>query len=330
MRPSLLAVVLALPLAAHATAQAAPCFAANDANALVTGSLTAATGQPNVRAFRVTLPAPGNGFRSIQIFTGNTSFPAGFMKLELWRNDPATNLPSTRHMGGTWRIDPSLGAAWQGTNLDLDLVPFPFSYWIVWTEPGQSIEPVEPGGTTFPTAQLVGGTWVLLPQPQALKVRLFCQWLEQPGVAVPAACPDPLRGCACPTLTGTWGTLFTNQPALLGNTAFAFEGTGFPAGALALLGLDLTDTPGFLSGLPTGCSAYPGNPTLVLANTGTGDVLANWATTGAAGHVTFPMPIPADPALSGLVARAQLAVHDPGLAAPLPFSLSNGLRIVIP
>ena len=318
-----------LALSAVLPAQGAPCAAGNDANNVVTGNLSSVSGVPNVRAFLVNLPPTGFGYRSIQICTGNTAFPAGFMKLELWNSDPVTNLPRSRAAGGTWRIDSSLGVTWQGTNLDLDIVPFG-SMWIVWTEPGLSTEPIEPGGTTFTTAQLIGSNWILLPQPQALKFRLFCQWLEQPNVTVPVSgCPIQLRGCACPTFTGFWGTLFTNQQPTVGNAAFALEGTGFPTAAPALLGLDLTNSPGSLFGLPAGCVVYPGNGDIVLGGTGSGDVLANWATTGAAGHTTFPLPIPPNPALSGLIARAQLAVYDARFSAPLPFSLSNGLRIVV-
>ena len=319
---------LACPLAlAMSIAAQTPCASSNAANASVTGNLTGVTGQPNVFAFKVTLPT--TAYKAIQIFTGNASFPAGFMQLELWPNDPTTNMPLARHAGGTWRIDASLGNAWQGTNLDLDIVPSA-PYWIVWTEPGLSTEPIEPSGFVFPAAQRIGSTWTLLPQPRALKVRLFCQWLEQPNVTIPPGCPINGRGCACPTSTGYWGTLFTNQQPAVGNLSFALEGTGFLPGALAFLGVDPTDSSSLASGFPQFCAAYPGNPQFLFGSTGTGDVLSNWATTGASGHSTFPLPIPPNAALSGLIARAQLAVYDPTLTAPLPFTLSNGLRIVVP
>jgi hypothetical protein len=314
-------LMLGLATTAAAAAQTPACLSFNDTNNTVNGALTNSTATaPNVHAFRIAPPG-GLVLQAIQIFTGNTTFAPGFMKLELWHNDPSTNLPWVRRAGGTWQIDPSLGNAWQGANLDLDIVPFLGEQdWVVWTEPGSSTEPYEPGGATLPTATLAGGTWTLQPSV-ALKCRLFCTWLDGAHVTT-SVFPR------CPTFPGYWGTLFTNQQPAVGNASFAVEATGFPPAQTALLALGLNPNgsvslPGLLCPLQTDAVATS------LGATGTGDVRASATGPGASGHAAFPLPIPANPGLAGLYVGAQVGVLDPAFAAPLPFVTSNALRIVV-
>jgi hypothetical protein len=244
------------------------------------------------------------------------------MTLELWSDDPTTNLPSRRVSGGTWQISAALGDTWQGTNLDLDVAPpLPTAYWIVWTDPGMSTAPYQPGGTTMPTARLVSGLWKLQPTPEALKWRLYCGRLDAAHVSV--------FGQPCPTSRGYWGTLFTNQAPAVGNGNFVVEGTGFVPGQVALLLFGPNQFGWVVPGLPPGCQQWSDTAYVQTHNTGTGDVRANAGGSGAAGHVTFALAIPANPVLVGLFVSSQVAVLDPPHAVAMPFSLSNGLHVTV-
>ena len=92
-----------------------------------------------------------------------------------------------------------------------------------------------------------------------------------------------------------------------------------------------TTAPGWnplpIQGLPPGCLL---NTDILLSfsgTTGSGNVRANATTVGAAGHVTFQMPIPASPGLAGVFLAAQVVAIDPASTAPVPLAVSNALRI---
>lgn len=324
MRRLALAALAALAAAVCASAQTLPCEARNDTTTTTSGAITAAgfTG-PGTLAWQFTPSAP-IAVQSAQLFTGNALATPGFMTLELWSDDPATGLPAARLAGGTWRIWPTLASAWQGTNLDAVTVLLPATqYWLVWIEPGFSLIPTEPGGTFGPTARRSGTTWTLQATQHSPKFRLFCNPLDALGL-VPAGAP-------CAQTSGALGTLFANQPPRVGNADFAVEGTGFAAGvpALLVLGVDPTFASTPVTGLPFGCLQHTDVLATVFGATGTGNQRANAITVGAAGHVTFALPIPANPAFAGFFLGSQLAVLDAGAPAFLPFATSNALRVTV-
>ena len=319
LAPSLL---LSMSLAAQTT----PCLALNDQNTAVSAAITSfGFAGPNVQGWQIT-PATVLLAQSLQIYTGNVNFTPGFETLEVWDNNPVTNLPNARLAGGTWQIDRNLGApatgnAWQGCNLDAIATLLPgFSYWIVWTDPGFSTVPTEPGGTTVPSARRSGTTWAAA-AASALKVRVHCNLLDSASSAP--------YGPACATSQGRLGTLFTNQAPSIGNGFFRVEGTGFTAGSTALLLLGVN--PSWMSvpipGLPSGCALNTDLYVLLTGVTGTGTTVRSVAgTPGYAGNVTFPLPIPGDPSLVGFFLAAQVGVIDAGAAVPLPVVMSNALR----
>lgn len=313
-----------LCLATVAVAQTPACFSLNDTNTIVSGGITSyGFAGPNTGAYRIT-PTNSSVAFSAQLYTGNTTFAPGFMTLEIWDENPATNLPGTRLGGGTWQIAPGLGIAWQGANLD-QVVPLNqgTNYWLVWIEPGFSTPPTEPGGLSqVPYATRSGTNWILQGNQPAVKTRLFCSYQDGSGVTT--------YGSACASATGRYGTAFTNETPANGNAAFKIEGSGFAAGTLAVLvvGWDPLFVSQPIGGLPLGCDQHTDVLTTTIGLTGTGNVRAS-LTVGASGHVTFGFPIPSDPGLVSLFFGTQIAGYDTGNAAPIPFVTSNALRFVI-
>lgn len=315
-RPSTL--LLSLCLALPALAQTPPCDALNDINNSVGGAITAyGFAGPGVRGWQHTPGATLVVF-GVRLFTGNTGLTGDrYMTVEIW--DDAGGLPGTRLAGGTWKIAAGLGDSWQGANLDLPVTMIQNTpYWIVWREPGFSTIPVEPSANTLPSATLSGTVWTLGPVG-ALKFRLFCFYLDDVGVLQ--------NGGPCPGATGRFGTLFTNQVPQVGNQDFQLEASGFPSNALSLLVLGiLPNWPSVpIPGLPAGCLLHNDDAGIAIGFTGT----SNERGPTAAGHVPFPLPLPPNASLTGAYLAAQVASLDAGLAAPLPFAVSNGLRITL-
>jgi len=310
--------VLALATACLLHAQSPACLAQNDQTTTVSGSISGyGFAGPNTVAWQFT-PATALVAQGARVFTNNNS-SQGFQRLEVWSNDPATNLPQARIAGGTWKIAQSPVAAWQGTNFDAIAVLTPGTpYWLVWNEPGFGRIPTEPGGTSLPYARLSGTTW-LAGTASALKYRIQCSLLDSASV-VPSGAPCTVAGSGI-------GTILCNQDPTIGNPSFAIEATGFPSGALTVLALGLNPTFGSLPlpGFPAGCMQYTDAQAVVTGTTGTGNVRA----TAAANHVSFPLPIPSNASLSGLFLGAQVACADANAVAPVPFVVSNGLRITL-
>lgn len=299
-------------------AQTPPCASLNDANNTTTGNVTAyGFSGENTRAWQYTPTATIPAF-AIQLMTGNTALSGDrYMTVEIW--DDANGLPGTRLGGGTWKISAALAVDWQGTNFDRPVVLTQNTpYWIVWIDPGFSEIPEETGGMTLPTARRSGAVWSAL-GVGALKFRLFCSYLDGANVQQ--------NGSPCPHTGGNFGTLFTNQLPQVGNGAFQLEGSGFDNGVLALLviGVNPTWPSVAIPGLPTSCQLHTDDAAVTIGITGTG----NTRGPTAAGHVVFPIGIPANPALTGFYLGAQLAGFDSGAAVPLPFAVSNGLRITV-
>jgi hypothetical protein len=310
---ALLALVASLP------AQTSPCDSLNDANTLTSGSITSfGFAGPNYNAWQYT---PSNALvpRAIRLYTGNTGL-SGFMTLEVRNSDPATNLPGARVGGGTWLISAALGDTWQGADFDaIFVLQAGTPYWFVWSDPGFSTVPTEPGGVTLPWANSSNGTAWAAGTASALKFRLYCSLLDDQNVVT--------VGNPCATAGGALGSEFTNQAPTVGNPDFALEGTGFPGGALAFLavGLNPNYVASPLPGFPSGCMQYTDVLNAAAGNAGTGNVRS----ASALGHVTFPLPIPTTPSLVGLFLGTQLAGLDIASAAPIPFVTSNGLQLTV-
>jgi hypothetical protein len=309
-------------LTAPILAQSAPCVSGNDATTNVTTSISAyGFAGPNVVAYQFQ-PATSGVLFGGQLFTGNVNLAPGFETLELWDHDPVANTPGVRLGGGTWQIAPGLGVTWQGCNFD-QAVPVlqGNDYWLVWTDPGSTRLPYEPGGTTLPMMRRSGTSW-LPGTPQPLKFRLFCGYLDSASVSN--------LGFACPATNGQIGVAFTNELPNLGNAAFKIEGSGFAPGSLAVLvaGWDPNWVVAPIPGAAVGCTQNTDVLNATFAITGTGTVRSN-TTVGAAGHVTFPFAIPPSPGLVGLFLGTQLAGLDAASTAAVPFSFSNAVRFVV-
>ncbi|HLU39561.1 MAG TPA: hypothetical protein VK081_09255, partial [Planctomycetota bacterium] len=225
MRTSSVSLPLVAVLASSvARAQTPPCFALNDQSTAVSGAITGyAFSGPVSVAWEFTTSAD-LVVQAAQIFTQNT-FLAHDMTLEIWSD--GGGVPLARLGGGAWKISTAAGREWQGTNFDAP-VPLPqgLPHWLVWTEPGSSLIPVQPGGFAVPAAQrMTGGGWT--PRTaEAPKFRLFCNLLDAVGV-------QP-QGMPCAGAAGL-GTALTNQAPMVGNSEFLIDGTGFPPGAPAAL-----------------------------------------------------------------------------------------------
>jgi hypothetical protein len=309
-----------LLLATAIAAQTPPCDSTNDANNLVSGNVTSYSfAGPNTNAWQYT-PATAQVAQSMQLFTGNTSL-ARFLKLEIWSNNPMTNLPGSRITGGTWKISTALGNTWQGCDFDtLAVLNGATPYWIVLVDPGFTTIAEEPGGATLmPRAMLNGANWAAVAGQGALKMRLFCTQLDTAHVAV--------TGSPCALASGRWGTLFTNQEPVVGNANFYIESSGFNSNSLTLLVLGIN--PAFVAapipGLAIGCMQTTDALVFVTATTGTGNV----GSTAAANYVSFALAIPNNPALAGFYLGAQAAGYDAALTTPIQFAVTNGLGITL-
>ncbi|MCA8966129.1 MAG: hypothetical protein H6838_13315 [Planctomycetes bacterium] len=310
--------VVACSLAGMLGAQTPPCFSTNDLSTSVSNAIYSySSAAPNTYAWQIT-PASSLAIQGLEVFTGNnyTSQVGTYMTLEIWDENASTGTPGTRLAGGTWIIDPTIG--WQGASLDsVALLTANTNYWVVFTEPGWSTPPIEPGGAALTSMRLSGGAWAAA-GTTALKSRLYCGLLDQANV-VPF-------GTLCASSSNSIGTMFTNQPPTVGNAAFRVEGTGFAPGSVAFLVIGMI--PQFPSiPIPGTASCFQSTDAMftVVGTTGTGNVRA--AT--ASGHTSFGIPLPSSPAFQGFYFAPQLAVLDPGSAASIPFVTSNALQLTV-
>lgn len=310
-------VLLLGALSPFARAQTPPCLSFNDLTNAITGAITGTffTG-PVSYAWQFT-PTQNVTVQAAQLYTRN-QFQSRDMTLEIWSD--INNLPFARLGGGAWKIVTTLPANWQGANLDATIpLGQGIAYWLVWTEPGASLVPVEPGGTTLIAAsKQTGGGWVSRPA-EAPKFRLFCNQLDALNVT-------PI-GPSCQGSVGL-GTAHTNQAPTVGNSTFLIDASGFrpSAPAVMLIGFQSGWSSLPLPGGPPGSFLHVDPFALFTGATGTGNVSSS---TGSNGHVFFALPIPNVPQLVNLYVGVQVAAIDSTLAVPLPFVTSNGLRLNI-
>ncbi len=318
------ALLASFLLASTTIAQTQPCASGNDSNSTASTSITAfGFAGENRNAWSYT-PTSSVVARGLRIFTKGGGAAGPFMSIEIWDNDATTMLPKSRLAGGSWHAPMQAVNEWQGANLDKVVVlSANTTYWFVWVDPGFSAVPEEPNGILqMPRARRSGTTWVSVATPGALKFRLYCLQLDEVGVGV--------RGSACGDSKGSLGTAFTNQSALLGNSNYRIEGSGFPSGAAALLilGADKNFMSVPFGAVAPGCSLNTDIVVLLTAASGTGNTRSSTAV-GIASHVFFPFPIPTTPSLRGAYIGAQIAVLDTASSNALPFVFSNGLTTTV-
>ncbi|MCB9876231.1 MAG: hypothetical protein H6835_01405 [Planctomycetes bacterium] len=306
------------------SAQTPPCISFNDANTSTTGSLTAyGFAGPNAYAWQFT-PAQPLVLQSAQVYTGNTFLTgSGFMTLEIWDTNFIFT-PGQRLGGGTFRSEISLGVDWHGANFDTPVVcNAGQTYWLVWREPGFSETPEEPGGVQATTCSWNGSSWQTQATSWAPKWRGFCGLLDAQGVT-------PI-GLGCGTSQGALPGMFTNHAPTIGDTDFTLEACNFPAGSIGacVLGTDPSWVSFLIPGGPVGCELHTDLAYVPVVTTGTGANERAQHSTGYAGHVVFPFPIPNVPALAGAIFNSQFAILDLPSGAPLPFVVSNGLRFTL-
>ncbi|MFY9343516.1 MAG: hypothetical protein WAT39_13550 [Planctomycetota bacterium] len=313
-----------LAIAGVAAAQTPPCISLNDATTTV-GTSTTAFGfsGPGVRAWQF-IPSVPLVLQAAEIFTSSlaATTPRGYQTLEIWDSN-LIFLPGTRLAGGTWQNQPNLGLAWQGASFDqVAVLNASQTYWLVWRESGGNRLPYEPGGTLAVAATFSGGTWVLQAAGQAIKWRGYCSLLDDLGVA-------PV-GSGCLSSANRIPAEFTNNAPTIGNADFQLEGTGFPPGSIGLAALGVN--PAWISipipGTPPGCLLHTDPLVTVTVFVGTGNEQALHSV-GASGHVFLDSPVPANPGLVGVQIISQFAVLDLPQPVPLPFVLSNGLRVTL-
>jgi hypothetical protein len=314
-----------LLLAAFATiaslaAQTAPCLSFNDSNNNSNGSVTGyGFGGPNTRAWQITPTAPAT-IESVRLFTANTLLATAYMTVEIWSD--VANLPGVRLAGGTWKIDQSLPRHWQGANLDAS-VAFGTGqkYWLVWIDPGFSEFPIETGALTLPVVTRSSPTaaWVTAASGSALKVRFYCNRLDDLGIGN--------TGGSCLGTNGVYPAAFTNHEPTVGNTLFSIEGTGFLSGTACFMILGVQPFwPSIpLPVLPAGCQQNADLFDSYFGFAGTGNTRGPTAN----GHVRYPLSIPNDPGLVGGFIGCQVAGFDTATGAAIPLVTTNAVTVVI-
>ncbi len=318
----LLTAGLFLGAALHA--QTAPCFSLNASNNNATRVFSAkSSAGPNSWALRWT-PSQVLVAQAMTIYT-HSRYRDNFHSLEIWSDDSAKKVPLARIGGGTWVMPKGTPSGWYGTNFDRPIVLNKGrTYWLVWVEGGWSGIPSDFSSIkTLPLMRRVGnGAWQASSQAWGFKFRLFCSLLDQKTVS-------PI-GKSCSGSTKAKPTTFTTQPPSIGNTRFRIEGTGVPSGAVSflILGGKKNFQPVSLGTAAPGCWLNTDLVLLLLGKSGTGNQQANLRV-GAANHVFFPLPVPADRNLVGAYLGVQIAVHDVKSKNPLPIVFTNGLRITL-
>jgi hypothetical protein len=316
-------VVAALFLSPGISAQTKPCFSLNDATNAASNAITAwSSGGAYHWALQWT-PSATHVAQGMTIWTSSMHLQ-GFHTLEIWTEDSKTLQPGVRLTGGTFAMPKGTVAGWYGTNFDkVQVLTKGTKYWIVWGEPGWSALPHQVGSTNIlPMARrLVGttGAWAAA-TGWGFKFRLFCSRLDQQFIGT--------FGTACSGSAGNVATTYSNTEPKIGNANFRIEAAGIPSGAASILLLGAKKTfPGVpFGGVAPGCYLNTDMVLLLVGVSGTGNHRAKPAP-GAAGHISFALPIPSTASLVGNYLGTQIAVHDVKSKNALPMVFTNALRI---
>lgn len=329
VKPPLISILLAAAFAAPVDAHGTVCAANNDTTAASSGARTpqptGATAR-NVHAWQF-IPNRAIFPRAALLFTGSANGD-DYMRLEIWSD--AGGAPGTALLGGTMATPRSATASWRGTNFASTGFLSRFTpYWLVWVEAGDSFMPEEPGGQQIPYRQLAAdGSWTPMAMSPA-KLRVFCgDTLDSPEV---------LRiGVGCATAGGAVPSAWSNELPTVGNADFAIEGVHLPPGARCwlLIGFDPTFTQLSLEqllGAPFGCFLHTEVRASRQGMSGTAGIGsgAPGARQAPAGHVRYPLPLPPDPGLAGLVVTLQIAATDLAAAVALPLITTNSLQLTL-
>lgn len=314
-------VVAALFLSAGLSAQTKPCFSMNDKTNAAANAITAWSSGGAYHWALQWKPAATHVAQGMTIFTGSKHLQ-GFHTLEIWSDK--SSAPGSRLTGGTFAMPKGTPNGWYGTNFDkVQVLTKGTTYWIVWGEPGWSALPHETGSANIlPLARrLVSatGAWTAA-TGWGFKFRLFCSRLDQQFVGT--------FGTACSGSAGNVATAFSTTEPKIGNAEFRIEGVGIPSGAASIMLLGAKKTfPGIpLGAVAPGCYLNTDMVLLLVGVSGTGNHRAKPAP-GAAGHMSFALPLPNTPSLVGQYLGTQIAVHDVKSKNQLPMVFTNALRI---
>ncbi len=277
-------------------------------------------GKPLQFAYRSTVPrlVVVSAMQVCTAYSRSTST----MALEIYDHDATNNRPGRSLAKGAWQIAGGAPIAFQGCNLDKAVALIPGTiYWFVWTAPCGATPPHRGTSTTTGRPLMTrspSGTWRRHSSLPNLKYRLFCNLLDQKGIATVGG------GCG-PGVA----SFFTNQVPEVGNSYFKLEGTNLPASAQALLyvGVQKNWTSISLAGHGApGCFLHTDLIISISGKSGT----ANPATAASArGHLAYAAPIPNSAALKGAYVRCQIAAADASSTNPLQAVFTNGLQLTV-
>ena len=322
---SILSALTTALISTTLAAQTPPCISANNTTNSSVGIISAFSfAGPNGHGWQFT-PTTSMVLFAAELFTENAFLTnQGYMSVEIWDTNFIFQ-PGQRLGGGTFAVDASLGHEWHGANFDAPVTLVAGqTYWFVWIEPGFSELPVESGGVTATYVRRSGSSWLTQPTSTAPKWRGYCGQLDSAAVT-------PV-GFGCATSVNALPSMMTNHEPTVGNANFQLEASGFLPGSIGLV--ILGSNPAFVS-LPVpgagSCMLHTDALATLTVTTGTGDQGANHLPSGPgfAGHCSFPLAIPGNAALSGMVIGSQFAMLDPAIGTPLPLVFTNGLQFTI-
>lgn len=259
-------------------------------------------GGPNLLLAIQTTAPMAYGANRIEMFTGNGT---GVNSVAIWGNDPVGNLPLAPVATGTWSMSAVPG--WQGANL---FPPVALNagdvFWVVWGCINGSLGSTEGNGAgaqPYRGSFNGGATWNGPFQSRRWKFRIFCGGLsgqyEQFGTA------------SCRGSSGTPRLGWDGIPNL--GTSLEVRLRGASSGALAILGIGLSDTLWLGSALPAPLQPFGGGTCTVLAAVD-GSIVAVADPSGAASAI---IALPAAGSLVGLSFFDQWWVADAATALGL-------------
>ena len=291
----LLLAVVGLAAASAPPAQCTkPCWGFNDNT---TFDSKTSMGGPNLWLaikirLQTTVPA-----QRLEVFTGKK---AGAGKLSIWSHDSKGNKPKALLSGGSYLQNATV--TWQGANLTKPQVLLAKTdYWIVWSMPNGSQASITSRNTTNTGLEYrgsfnAGTSWNGPFRGLNWKLRIYC----------------------CKKITGSF-VLFGSpcgpkgkQPNLSGSgiptvgKTYVVSAKGASPTKPALLGLGASKNQWGPLKLPFDLTALGAPSCKILASV---DVTGS-ALTNSSGSVSFSIPVPNQPALTGVIFHHQIWVFD--------------------
>jgi hypothetical protein len=306
--------LLAFASTSIATAQCTkPCWGLNDD--LVYDSKIS-TGGPNLSiAFKIRLPSSIPAQR-LEVFTGKR---AGAGSVAIWSHDSSGNKPKTKLTSGSYTQNTTV--TWQGANLATPQVLIANTdYWFEWSMPNGSQSPIKQRNPSNAGIQYRGSfdggkTWNGPFTFYDWKLRIFCCKKPAAGIFL-------LYGTACGP-KGKQPNLSNSGIPTVGKT-YAVTGSGASPTKPALLTLGASKSKWGPFTLPFDLTPFGASGCQLLASV---DVTGS-ALTSSAGSVSFSIPVPNQPSLSGIVFNHQIWVFDPTVNK-LGIAFSRGATVTL-